>query len=184
MLRVWRWRQGRSSWYSKWAAKISRMHGYFMLCNLYGVYSILGFYFCYCFSKRKSIPGMHDKNDITRWSLVYPRTRKSMGNLGRSSLSRNKLYFKLIKPTDSNGNVCGIENKANEPVLFYYDILKCSRNEYALNFHVNYCSFQLWSSYLKIWHKRREYLDDAILYIHFNRDHNLKPLKLLLSSKK
>ena len=61
MLRVWRWRQGRSSWYSEWAAKISRMHGYFMLCNLYGVYSILGFYFCYCFSKRKSIPGMHDK---------------------------------------------------------------------------------------------------------------------------
>ena len=64
MLRVWRWRQGWSSWYSKWAAKISRMHWYFMLCNLYGVYSILGFYFSHCLSKRKSIPGLNDKDII------------------------------------------------------------------------------------------------------------------------
>ena len=34
---------------------------------------------------------------------------------------------KLIRPTDSNGNICGIDEAVkNETVLLYFDILKCS----------------------------------------------------------
>merc|ERR1711935_106257 len=34
--------------------------------------------------------------------------------------------YKLIRPTDSNGNICGIGDKANETSLLYFDILKCT----------------------------------------------------------
>ena len=34
--------------------------------------------------------------------------------------------YKLIRPTDSNGNICGMGNKTNEPILLYFDILQCT----------------------------------------------------------
>ena len=34
--------------------------------------------------------------------------------------------YKLIRPTDSNGNVCGVGDKVDETTLLYFDITKCA----------------------------------------------------------
>ncbi|XP_069121444.1 choline transporter-like protein 2 [Argopecten irradians] len=35
--------------------------------------------------------------------------------------------YKLIYPTDSSGNICGLDSKAGKPYLMYFDVLQCAK---------------------------------------------------------
>ncbi|XP_041370892.1 choline transporter-like protein 2 [Gigantopelta aegis] len=68
--------------------------------------------------------------------------------------------YRLIYPTDSNGDICGLDNLKDKPYLFFFDLLECAKRGLAVavtgcptpQVCVSKCpdtNYVYWESYLK-----------------------------------